>query len=78
MGRGDAPARRDRRRRLQQFIFPLLFFKRLCDVYDEERQRALDEAGGDEDLRDHHECGGESAVNQKAPILRSEPSGEGG
>ena len=23
------------------YIFPLLFFKRLCDVYDEEYQRAL-------------------------------------
>ena len=33
----------------KQFIFPLLFFKRLCDVYDEEYQRALDESGGDVD-----------------------------
>jgi type I restriction enzyme M protein len=33
----------------KQFIFPLLFFKRLCDVYDEEYQRALDESDGDVD-----------------------------
>ena len=31
----------------KQFIFPLLFFKRLCDVYDEETALALDESGGD-------------------------------
>lgn len=29
------------------YIFPLLFFKRICDVYDEEFQQALIEAGGD-------------------------------
>jgi len=29
-------------------IFPLLFYKRLCDVYDEETQTALNESGGDE------------------------------
>jgi len=29
------------------YIFPLLFYKRICDVYDEEFQRALVEAGGD-------------------------------
>jgi type I restriction enzyme M protein len=33
----------------KQFIFPLLFFKRLCDVYDEEYQAALQESGGDSD-----------------------------
>ena len=31
----------------KQFIFPLLFFKRLCDVFDEETQIALKESGGD-------------------------------
>src|SRR5437588_10618884 len=29
------------------FIFPLLFFKRISDVYDEEYQIALQESGGD-------------------------------
>lgn len=29
------------------YIFPLLFFKRLSDVYDEEYQQALEESGGD-------------------------------
>jgi len=33
----------------KQYIFPLLFFKRLCDVYDEEFQQALEESGGDQD-----------------------------
>jgi type I restriction enzyme M protein len=32
----------------KQFIFPLLFYKRLCDVFDEETQAALKESGGDE------------------------------
>ena len=31
----------------KQFIFPLLFYKRLCDVYDEELAQALAESGGD-------------------------------
>jgi type I restriction enzyme M protein len=31
----------------KQFIFPLLFYKRLCDVFDEETQAALEESGGD-------------------------------
>jgi len=32
----------------KQFIFPLLFYKRLCDVFDEETQAALTASGGDE------------------------------
>ncbi len=31
----------------KQFVFPLLFFKRLSDVYDEEFARALKESSGD-------------------------------
>jgi type I restriction enzyme M protein len=31
----------------KQFIFPLLFFKRANDVWDEEYQAALDASGGD-------------------------------
>ena len=31
----------------KQFIFPLLFFKRICDVYDEEFEQALKESDGD-------------------------------
>jgi type I restriction enzyme M protein len=31
----------------KQYIFPLLFFKRLCDVYDEETAKALKDSGGD-------------------------------
>lgn len=31
----------------KSFIFPLLFLKRLSDVYDEEYAQALDESGGD-------------------------------
>lgn len=31
----------------KQYIFPLLFFKRISDVYDEEFEKALDESDGD-------------------------------
>ena len=34
------------------YIFPLLFLKRISDVYDEERLDALDESGGDADYAD--------------------------
>ncbi len=34
----------------KQFIFPLLFFKRLSDVYDEEFEQALIESDGDVDF----------------------------
>jgi type I restriction enzyme M protein len=34
----------------KQFIFPLLFFKRLCDVFDEETVIALRDSGGDQDF----------------------------
>src|SRR5579864_9704803 len=30
------------------YIFPLLFFKRISDVFDEEIAEALDESGGDQ------------------------------
>lgn len=33
----------------KQFIFPLLFFKRISDVWDEEYRRALDDSDGDVD-----------------------------
>ncbi len=31
----------------KQYIFPLLFFKRLCDIFDEELESAMEESGGD-------------------------------
>jgi type I restriction enzyme M protein len=31
----------------KQYIFPLLFFKRICDVYEEEFEKALKESDGD-------------------------------
>jgi type I restriction enzyme M protein len=34
----------------KQFIFPLLFYKRLCDVFDEETVTALKDSGGDQDF----------------------------
>ena len=37
----------------KQYIFPLLFFKRICDVYDEETQAAIEEYG--EDIADFDE-----------------------
>ena len=33
----------------KQYIFPLLFYKRICDVYDEEYEKALTESGGDKE-----------------------------
>ena len=33
----------------KSYIFPLLFFKRISDVYDEEYAAALTESGGDEE-----------------------------
>lgn len=39
----------------KQYIFPLMFFKRICDVYDEEAAKALAEYGDDIDLYPEHE-----------------------
>ena len=39
----------------KKYIFPLLFFKRLCDVYDEESQIALEENGGNEEVLEFEE-----------------------
>jgi len=39
----------------KQYIFPLLFYKRLCDVYDEEYKQALDESSGDTDYAKFNE-----------------------
>jgi type I restriction enzyme M protein len=39
------------------YVFPLLFLKRISDVYDEERAAALEESGGDKEyaeLPEHH------------------------
>lgn len=33
----------------KSYVTPILFFKRLSDVYDEETRRALDESDGDEE-----------------------------
>ena len=42
----------------KQYIFPLLFFKRICDVYDEKYENALAESDGDieyaEFAENHH------------------------
>jgi len=42
----------------KQYIFPLLFLKRICDVYDEEYEKALAESDGDieyaEFAENHH------------------------
>lgn len=37
------------------YIFPLLFYKRICDVYDEETELALAESSGDPDFADFPE-----------------------
>ncbi|MEO0445783.1 MAG: type I restriction-modification system subunit M N-terminal domain-containing protein, partial [Verrucomicrobiota bacterium] len=41
----------------KQFIFPLLFFKRISDVYDEEFREAMEESDGDQQYAlfpEHH------------------------
>lgn len=41
----------------KQYIFPLLFYKRICDVYDEEFEAALEESDGDMEyaaFAEHH------------------------
>lgn len=41
----------------KQYIFPLLFFKRICDVYDEEYENALADSDGDAEyaaFTEHH------------------------
>ncbi len=37
----------------KQYIFPLLFYKRICDVYDEELEAALQESNGDIDYAEN-------------------------
>lgn len=39
----------------KQYIFPLLFFKRICDVYDEECVQILEEYDGDEEALEWEE-----------------------
>jgi len=39
----------------KQFIFPLLFYKRLCDVYDQETKAALAESEGDKEFASYPE-----------------------
>jgi len=39
----------------KQYIFPLLFFKRICDVYDEECEQILVEYDGDEEALEWEE-----------------------
>ena len=39
----------------KQYIFPLLFFKRICDVYDEEWEEALAASGGDREYAEFAE-----------------------
>jgi len=39
----------------KSYIFPLLFFKRISDVYDEEYTTALKESGGDEEYASYPE-----------------------
>jgi type I restriction enzyme M protein len=68
----------------KQYIFPLLFLKRICDVYDEEFNNALDLSDGDKEFalfkENHHfqipkeahwEILRESTVNVGVSIQRS-------
>ena len=51
----------------KSYVFPLLFFKRVCDVYDEETENAVKQYG--EDL-EHYEFSGERWLMYK--ILQDE------
>lgn len=52
----------------KQFIFPLLFYKRLCDVYDEELADALEESGGDQNMP--HSLNNTDSRSRKTPTGR--------
>lgn len=39
----------------KQYIFPMLFYKRMCDVYDEEYDRALRESNGSLEFAEYEE-----------------------
>ena len=61
----------------KQYIFPLLFFKRISDVWDEEYQIALEESGNDLDyakFRENHrfqipqECHWKDVRNKRANV----------
>ena len=62
----------------KQYIFPLLFFKRICDVYDEETQKAIvdysEEVYGKND-RDYRFVADLAYVNPKydLALLKTEP-----
>jgi type I restriction-modification system DNA methylase subunit len=76
------------------YVFPLLFFKRISDVYDEEYTAALTESGGDEGLRqvvdyidlhyasvvvpNTHDCGTRSVYAIWIVFAQRRPSAMGG
>ena len=55
----------------KQYIFPLLFFKRICDVYDEETEKAFEEYG--EDAADFDETELHTFVVPKRCVSVREP-----
>lgn len=55
----------------KQYIFPLLFFKRICDVYDEETAAAVEKYGEDIDDFDEEELH-TFVVPQAEKILQEE------
>ncbi len=64
----------------KQFIFPLLFFKRLCDIYDEEIAAALEESGGDEEyarFAENHRFSIPETAHWKAVRTRAGDVGKG-
>ena len=62
----------------KQYIFPLLFFKRICDVYDEEFSNALTKSKGDTEYaaftENHHEL--EKLVHQTLQHFRHKKNRE--
>lgn len=62
----------------KSYIIPLLFFKRISDVYNEEYDRALEESGGDQDyaaFADNHRFQIPNGCLWKSVRLRSSDVG---
>jgi hypothetical protein len=54
------------------YVFPLLFLKRISDIYDEERAEALAESGGDEESEESSpQVSAQVQAAQRCRLVRS-------
>ena len=56
----------------KQYIFPLLFFKRICDVYDEEFENALKESDVRKAAKDQYAANGDIVAARRLSELPQE------